>query len=341
MKNNLFYYATSELSQDAFICYLMSFALEDAKDDPVLRECALSVLNEMVPELDGKNPILTDVKRQENHIDVLLTAVCGGQTYKIVVEDKTFTSEHGNQLARYLEDLRSTYPGCTPRGVYYKTGFQSKLSAVTDAGYQIITRSHMLELLSPCAAKTSNQIILDYFQYWNDFEQEVQSYQTTPLSQWDWRQVYGFYDAVQNSDFPKEKHVGVMYEHVANRSGGFENLCVWLYDDIATVCNTTCEIYLQIEAAWKDEGYRFPICLKLKPMDESVSGKEVRDAVIYDESWSYRLTDYHFRKPSRLAPGAHMTIGVFDAAYETAEQLKSALASAIDEYARLFASLKH
>lgn len=340
MKNNLFYYASSELSQDAFICYLMSFALEDARDDPVLRECALSVLTAMVPELEGKAPRLTEVKHQENYIDVLLTAVCKGRTYKIIVEDKTYTSEHSNQLVRYLEETRGMYPDCEPRGVYYKTGFQSRLSAVAEAGYQIIPRSRMLELLAPCAAKTHNQIILDYFEYWDAFEREAQSYRSVPLSQWGWRQIYGFYDALQNSDFPREKQIGVKYEHVANRSGGFENLCAWVYDNIVTVRGTPCELYMQIEAAWRDGRYHFPICLKLKPMDENVSVKDVRNALIFDEGWNYRLTDYQFRRPGRLAVGAHMTVGIYDAAYETAAQLKDAFSAAIDSYARLVSSLR-
>lgn len=340
MKNNLFTYATSELSQDAFICYLMSFALEDAKDDPILRQCAKAVLTEMVPEISGSHTVLTNVERQVNHIDVLLTAVSNEKKYKIIVEDKTYTSEHSNQLLRYLEDLRNIYPDFTPCGVYYKTGFQSDLSTVRKAGYQIITRSRMLELLAPCAAQTGNQIILDYFEYWNTFEKEAQSYRTTPLAQWGWRQIYGFYDTLKNSDFPDKKQVGMKYEHVVNRSGGFENLCVWLHDDIVIIHDVSCELYLQIEATWRDGKYDFPICLKLKPLGGTVSGKDIRDAIIYDGAWNYRLTHYHFKKPGRLAPGAHMTIGVYDATYETAESLRAALSSAIDDYTSLTFDLR-
>lgn len=50
--NNLFNYATSELSQDAFICWLLSFAHEDAVcDDPALRNCAVELIQEFVPVL--------------------------------------------------------------------------------------------------------------------------------------------------------------------------------------------------------------------------------------------------------------------------------------------------
>ena len=109
MKNNLFYYATSELSQDAFLCYLASFALTEAKDDPLLRSCAKSLLTEMVPELSGKDFTLTNVERQVNHIDVLFTVTCGDKKYKIIVEDKVNAGEHDNQLLRYLNEVEEKF----------------------------------------------------------------------------------------------------------------------------------------------------------------------------------------------------------------------------------------
>ena len=69
MKNNLFNYATSELSQDAFLCWLASYALEDA-----LRSCAREMLELFVPEFNGRPFTLTDVERQVWHIDALLAS---------------------------------------------------------------------------------------------------------------------------------------------------------------------------------------------------------------------------------------------------------------------------
>ena len=45
LKNNLFTYATKELSQDAFLCWLASYALEDAEPDDALRSCARECWN--------------------------------------------------------------------------------------------------------------------------------------------------------------------------------------------------------------------------------------------------------------------------------------------------------
>lgn len=348
MKNNLFYYATSELSQDAFLCYLASFALTGAKDDPILRSCAKSLLTEMVPELSGKDFTLTDVERQVNHIDVLFTVTCGDKKYKIIVEDKVNAGEHDNQLLRYLKEVKEKFQDHIVLGVYYKTGFQSDLSAVIDANYKIISRRRMLELLKPYVEQTANQIVIDYFDYWNDFEQSAQKYQELPLSQWDWRCVNAFYDALQNSDFPGENQVDIGYGYVSNPNGGFDAMWLWPYPNGFIVLGVPIEMYVQVEPSWQDgkDGqkgqYNFSICLKFS-LQEDVSGeiaRNIRNTIIYDENWNYRLNDYHFHKPGRLGSGKAMTIGIYDGTYETAKQLKNALSAAIDECFKLASSLE-
>lgn len=98
LKNNLFEYATSELSQDAFICWLASYAHDEAEKDEALNECARKMLEMFVEEFEGKNFKLLNVERQVDNVDILLTVDCEGIIYKIIVEDKTYTSEHDNQL---------------------------------------------------------------------------------------------------------------------------------------------------------------------------------------------------------------------------------------------------
>ena len=96
-----------------------------------------------------------------------MTAELAGTTYKIIVEDKTYTSEHNNQLLRYKEEIQEKFPGCIPCGVYYKTGFQSDLSAVHKAKYQYVSLEKMLDLLGRYVEKTDSQILRDYYGYWN------------------------------------------------------------------------------------------------------------------------------------------------------------------------------
>ena len=52
-KQNLFGYATSELSQDAFICWLLSYAIEGgASKDAALHGCAVEFLRKVLPDDD-------------------------------------------------------------------------------------------------------------------------------------------------------------------------------------------------------------------------------------------------------------------------------------------------
>ena len=108
LDNNLFRYATSELSQDAFICWLASHDLVDeggayVSNDAALQSCAKRMLAMFVPEFNGKDYSLICIEKQKFSVDVLLTVKCDGNLYKIIVEDKTYTNQHDNQLLRYKE----------------------------------------------------------------------------------------------------------------------------------------------------------------------------------------------------------------------------------------------
>ena len=106
---NLFEYATKELSQDAMICWLIDWAGTETDGEPEkeeLRQCGRAFVEALFQkwrdwgytvELD--EIIRTEVLRQENRIDVL--ARVDGR-HVLLIEDKTNTGAHGNQLEEYL-----------------------------------------------------------------------------------------------------------------------------------------------------------------------------------------------------------------------------------------------
>ena len=70
-KVNLFHYATSELSQDAFICWLLAHGMEEHQvEDPLLCACALDFIRR-VPGLENAQQI-DEIKQQYLKIDVLV-----------------------------------------------------------------------------------------------------------------------------------------------------------------------------------------------------------------------------------------------------------------------------
>ncbi len=341
MKNNLFSYATSELSQDAFICWLCSFALNGARPNPALRDCAHSMLKVFVPEFQGKDVELLEIAKQTDDIDILLTARCDGKEYKIIFEDKIYSSEHDDQLNRYWASIKEQFPDCEVRGVYYKTGFESNLNSVKDKGYHVVRREDILSVLEKYVDTAQSDILRDYYDYWHYHQQKADSYQVTPVNEWGWWQAYALFEAL-HQDMPQD--IGSTYSYVANPSGGFDCLVFWSENDLITVKGAPCELYMHLEYHGDEANQKSQLMITLKLgikkskqelEGEGKSFSQLRNSLIYDESWNYTLGEYHFKRPTRLGSGAHITLGIYDGDCSTAAQCKATLDRAIKDYRRL------
>ncbi len=342
LKNNLFYYATKELSQDAFICWLCSFALQDVEStDTELASHAHKLVCEFMEKclnqkIEGDEVLLKSIEKQVGNIDVLLTTEYKGKTYKIIIEDKTHTSEHDDQLQRYRDQLKDE--NAIVIGVYFKTGFQSDYSKVMEAGYGIYTREDILRLLEDCDSE--NEIFRDYLEYWKDFETIAKAYRTQPLDKWpDWQTVNGFFDEAQKDI--EETGWWAGYGYVPNQSGGFWGLWFGPDDDRIVYDDFNAALYLQTECKWNsDEGrYDFRICLKLENKSETK-----------DNDWILKLRDkivglqgeYGFDRPKRLGWGATMTVGEYNCTKYglSYEELSKCLLDSIEAYKELINLLR-
>lgn len=349
LKNNLFEYATSELSQDAFICWLASYAHEEAEKDAALNECARKMLEVFVPEFEGKNFKLLNVERQVDKIDVLLTVECEKKVYKIIVEDKTYTSEHDNQLKRYVDGLAKKHEENTVivKGVYYKTGFQSDLSGVKNAHYKIIGREEILNLMQQYADKTNNQIFISYYNYWNSKQNLVETFKTLPVVDWSWWAVYGFYDHLHTkTDFLDNHEFKSNYSYVSNVAGGFEcfhmplkdaNKELFIVDQIdkdGKVIEHKCWLYLQIETVIGAEKTNMEIRLKVANDNENntrVNTYDLKNKFLT----KYVYGNTKFVKPASLRTGKWMTVGIYDVKFgenDGIDVLMKSLEDAISDY---------
>jgi hypothetical protein len=241
---NIFNYATSELSQDAFILWLLDWANpEFEKEDKALCDTAQNFVRLL---LKNEKLQITSVKckKQEKHIDVFAII---NEKYALIVEDKTNTSEHDNQIHRYYEWVKNEkkYSNLEIHCVYYKTGNESafkleRLSLIYDEEFKsehfsILTREEVLELFKCCSSQ--NAIFIDYVAHIQSIQDATDAYLTTPIKQWNWLAWQGFYLRL-------EKELGTGdWGYVANPSGGFWGFW-WHW------CQTTdpnIEVYLQFE----------------------------------------------------------------------------------------------
>jgi hypothetical protein len=130
---NLFKFATSELSQDAFLCWL--FEHIRLKTNGIVYEVANDLLNLIIKKFNEGNsdlPVsdLTDyslvIDQQVHNIDVLLTFESKGNSEKIyiIIEDKISSGEsRKNQPEYYADKLKVKDSKAIIIPVLFKTGY--------------------------------------------------------------------------------------------------------------------------------------------------------------------------------------------------------------------------
>lgn len=335
--NNLFTYATGELSQDAFLCWLFSYLMKDADEEPTLKTCATDFIKQFIPEiLDEQDIWLSEApKKQYKSIDVLLTV---NDKYKIIIEDKTYTSEHDDQLNRYLEIVRKDFKDYIPIGIYFKIGFQSNLNNVIKNGYKPYGREKILETLERYVNKTNNLIFKSYYETIKSFDDEVKKYKFLPVSEWNWAQINGFYNDIK-FEIEQEKNMYCNYGYVANQTGGFYGM--WISNDtIRMYDGKKYELYLQCEFS---NGF-LDICYKASSKDGDKIDRSAREYFVWREEgqWVNIAEKNGFIRPTRYGCGKTVTLGFFDSNQSSLNfiSLKKIIYKAIDAFENVVRELK-
>lgn len=255
---NLFKFATSELSQDAFICWLISYA--DPKYSevaPALHKTGTHLLEKLLSINAGKEKPSSiqsvKVTQQLYKIDVLV--VINGE-YAILIEDKVNTKHHGNQLKGYFARLSKDYDTSKIHLIFFKTGDQSNYKSVQEAGYIPFLRKDILEVLEYGLDQgVENNIFQDFYQYQNSIQRRVEDFLSVPYQKedgkanWGWYQWIGFYQSLQQHLKSGD------WDYVPQKNGGFLGFWwKWQYKDYDGLW---FDYYLQLE--------QFKFCFKICP----------------------------------------------------------------------------
>lgn len=274
MKPNLFKWATSELSQDAFICWLIEWAKPENKGE-ILNECALKLIEEL-SDIRPSSIEKLEVKRQYKNIDILVVV---NENRAILIEDKVHTKNHGNQLSRYAELLEEEFEKEKISLVYFKTGDQSNYRKVEEKGYRTFKRTDFLKLLKSGKEEgIKNEIFLDFLSYLNNVDISVNSYQNLPINEWHRDSWKGFYIELQ-------KRLGQGdWDYVPQKNGGF--LGFWWNWNSKEYNDTGFEYYLQLEHS--------KFCFKLYPYKRD-KAREIRDyyrSLLYPKAKEHKIGIY-------------------------------------------------
>ena len=188
---NLFRWATKELSQDAVICWLIDWAgfpRSASAGDEKLRQCGRAFLDALFAKwkdwpVELGHDIRTEVCQQEQGIDVLARVDC---RYVLLIEDKTGTRPHDEQLKRYWDDLmggKTSFGAVRPEHaypIYFKTGNQARSEARRinegwEGWWRVFERCDFLGVLETYDG--DDRILKDYRAYLRELEARTNSYE--------------------------------------------------------------------------------------------------------------------------------------------------------------------
>ena len=310
-KPNIFDHATKELSQDAMICWLIKWSAAPADDDSekALRQLGCDFIGAMLAKHD--KTLAGDVEnvqlfRQDKGIDVLACVQDeGGRQHVFLIEDKTDTGDHSNQLQRYRDAVRrgQTCLGHVPEHwpIYLKTGNQSLHKArqlERETGYRVFDRADFLAVLNRYQGTDSIamqfrahlQSLEDDFNGWNDWTPEDRR-------NWSWAAWQGFYRALE--DMFQGRDGEMDWGYVNPRSGdGFLGFWWFPFPD------SDLPTYLQLETKPSDPS-RQRLCFKVEPKDNGMRAQEYYELL---REAAQTTGNCAIERPQRFGHGSTMTV---------------------------------
>lgn len=211
---NLFNYATSELSQDAFILWLLDWANPQYKEaDKNLHVAAQAFVRALLDKQSDCTISKVECIKQKDHIDVL--AIINDEI-ALIIEDKTNTKEHGRQIRSYANAVAKKYPKINIHCVYFKTGNESYASINSMVSFyknklpyplKIVMRQDVISLLSSYAKEIYNPIYVGYLDHIREIEKRTSSYQILPADKWPDEAWEGFFMEIEK-EINKEMKTG-------------------------------------------------------------------------------------------------------------------------------------
>ena len=182
---NIFDYATSEFSQDAFLCWLIACA---GCDDASLKNLGLDFIRFLYdPNNTDKHEIkvqgLVKTKdpetpypwKQYGKIDVYFQATVNDKKVSFVIEDKIDTKMHSGQLERYATFVAEDgIEEDEVRLIYFKTGYINPKEKADAEGknFIVIDLEDCIKFLSSHEKNIKNDIFRSYFTYVRKISEE-------------------------------------------------------------------------------------------------------------------------------------------------------------------------
>jgi len=301
MKPNLFSIATKELSQDAFITWLLQWADDSCfKENPALCTIGKEFIKKLISlKYSFENIEIRNVNagRQWANIDIWAEI---NEEYVLIIEDKVNTTEHDNQLERYKTTVEKHYgKDIKIVFIYLKTGLEclDNIQKIKDKGWSYFSRKDFIDFLKNHNSKSEiySEFLLNLSEMQKESDsfseyQKLNSYEAT-------KGLYSYIESKLIDDWAQ-------WDYVSNPNGGF--LGLWfhftpckkdkkkeLYLQIENYCNGKINLFIKICGSWDRKiDYLYKVLNLLKEKAEEF--------------------DLSISKPSRYGIGKYTSVAIID-----------------------------
>ena len=312
---NLYGFATKELAQDATIAYILAWADPLYKDShPRLLGLGTELLRSLLATQNvGLPPIAVGalcIQTQVDRIDILvrINTEKNGSGIILIIEDKVSTQEHSNQIDRYKDIANEKFVRESDRlvAVYLKTGNESQESLPPEDQCGRFLRPQLLAVMDRFK-DTNNDIIENFRDHLQEWEDETNRWKALPYYNWQWCQWEGFYAALEERWWERHKD-WCGWGHVTYRGQGFlgwwgcakkfETLdgCSDLYLQIHNATRLTIRLGSGNEVDRVDAPFMYQVFRSLESVAEKTSG-------------DFQLRAGRFRGGSTAAVANEVTFG--------------------------------
>ena len=215
---NIFEFATSELSQDAFISYLLAFGQSQFNGTEEYK-----VAHDFLKECGINGEDVKEIKRQYNKIDVLVVT----DNHLLIIEDKIATNEHDDQIIRYVEALKKDEAYKDKKEnikvCYFKTDdylrhyITTNKNILAQKDCNSLDREYILRILQNIR---KNNLIFDSFcTHWETPDSDIDENDLSTWTRRTWfKYLKGLFKKYHIDDNNKECDIN---HYVSNPSGGF------------------------------------------------------------------------------------------------------------------------
>ncbi len=218
---NIFDYATKELSQDAFLRWLLeNYNCKNKK----IREACYALLDLFGIKCEDDEIISIQTWAQWVRIDVLAEIkTLDGKNIVLAIEDKTNSSEH-DQLEDYSKDIDKYYKKSKEqknkhwiiKKVFYKTALENKndIAACKKNGWDTFFIDEIFKVFNDEKFDNTNSELLDFYvKHIRKLHKDLTEISKDSMENWNYNNFYTYLDKtfVKNNTNRKDKIEYVMW----------------------------------------------------------------------------------------------------------------------------------